>query len=49
MKKYLYIGLITLMGIKTVAQSVDKTENLNGITLGVNQSEFEEDLFFNYG
>lgn len=45
MKKYLYIGLITIVGVNAVAQSVDKAENLNGITLGVNQSEFEEDLF----
>ena len=45
MKKYIFICFISLLGVNASAQSVDKSESLNGITLGVNQSEFEGDLF----
>lgn len=45
MKKYSLIILISLLGLNLVAQSVDKSTNMNGIILGVNQSDFEGDLF----
>ena len=45
MKKYSLIVLITLFTFHVSAQSVDKSSNMNGITLGVDQSDFNDDLF----
>lgn len=45
MKIYFTLMLAALIAVNSNAQSVDKSESLNGITLGVNQSEFGEDLF----
>ena len=45
MKKYIYISLISLLGFNSIAQSIDKSESLNGVALGLDQSEFEGDLF----
>lgn len=45
MKTYISIALISLLSLSSFSQSVDKSTELNGITLGVNQSEFSGDLF----
>lgn len=46
MKTYIYIALLSLWGLTSNAQSIDKTVELNGIKLGVLQSYFEEELIF---
>ena len=45
MKRYFYTILISLIGLNSIAQNVDKSSELNGITLGVNQSVFEGDIY----
>jgi hypothetical protein len=45
MKKHLLLVLITLVSTNLFAQSVDKSVELNGITLGASQAEFDEELF----
>lgn len=45
MKTYISLALLIFLGINSLAQSVDKSTDLNGITLGVSQSDFEGDLF----
>jgi len=45
MKGFILIGLFSLFVISSNAQSVDKTDKLNGIALGVSQDSFKGDLF----
>ncbi len=45
MKNYISLALICLPSIGLFAQSVDKITAINGMTLGVNQSDFGDDLF----
>ncbi len=45
MKFYIIIVFISLFGLNLFAQSVDKSTELNGVTLGVAQSEFDGELF----
>lgn len=45
MKTYISLVLISLYSIGSFAQSIDKTTNLNGISLGISMGEFGDDLF----
>jgi len=45
MKQYFYTFLISLIGFNSMSQSVDKASDLNGITLGVDQTVFEGDIY----
>ncbi|MCF6359165.1 MAG: hypothetical protein L3J29_00200 [Cyclobacteriaceae bacterium] len=45
MKKQLSIALICLSGISAFAQSIDKADDINGITLGIDQTYFGDDLY----
>ncbi len=45
MKKQLSIALIIISGLSASAQSIDKTTEINGISLGISQGEFGDDLF----
>lgn len=45
MKKLFLILLISVLGMNTMAQSIDKATNINGIKLGVEQEAFKGDLY----
>lgn len=45
MKAQITLAIIAIIAINANAQSVDKAVSLNGITLGLSQSEFEDNLF----
>jgi len=45
MKKQLSIVLIILSGLSASAQSIDKTTEINGVSLGISMGEFGDELF----
>ncbi len=46
MKKLVSIILIIIGSVNAFGQSIDKATNINGITLGANQANFGDDLYF---